>query len=106
MNLSEAKRILKNHGYLLVESVSASEIEANTVYEEEYDTYRGKLENFWWSFSGTFAMSKTDFTGKSKQYKVMAGIVGQPRTRKCLATRANFSSVYEIVADYLNSLSR
>ena len=105
MNLAEAKRILRESGYrILTESVTPGEIEGNTVYEEEYEIYSGKLGNFWWSFSSSFGMSRTDLSQKGRQFKVSAGIVGQPRTRKCLATKANYSNVFEIIANYLNSL--
>lgn len=110
MELKEAKKILNNNGYLLKDkldestSVLPSDIEKNTIYEEEYEIYSGKLNNFWWSFSESFAMSKTDYSGKAKQFKVSAGIMGKPKTRKVLATRANFSNVYQLVSDYLNKI--
>ena len=85
-------------------SIMPSDIEKNTIYDEEYEIYSGKLNNFWWSFSESFAMSKSDFTGKGRQYKVSAGIMGKPKTRKVLATKANFSNVYQLVADYLNKI--
>lgn len=79
-------------------------LKKNTIYEEEYEIYNGKLNNFWWSFSESFGMSKTDYSGKARQFKVSAGIVGKPKTRKVLATKANFSNVYQLVADYLNKI--
>jgi hypothetical protein len=85
-------------------SIMSSDIEKNTIYDEEYEIYSGKLNNFWWSFSESFAMSKSDFSGKGRQYKVSAGIMGKPKTRKVLATKANFSNVYQLVADYLNKI--
>lgn len=112
MELKEAKEIFNNNGYILKDksivdestSILPSDIEKNTIYEKEYGIYNGKLNNFWWSFSESFAMSKSDYSGKAKQFKVSAGIMGKPKTRKVLATRANFSNVYQLVSDYLNKI--
>lgn len=86
-------------------TITFADVESHTIFEEEYDTYYGKFENFWWSFSPSFGMSKTDGSDHYKQFKVMAGIVGKPKTRKVLATKANYNNVFEIVAKYLNSIS-
>lgn len=111
MEFKVAKKILNENGYILKDklvdestSILPSDIEKNTIYEEEYEIYNGKLNNFWWSFSESFGMSKTDYSGKARQFKVSAGIAGKPKTRKVLATKANFSNVYQLVADYLNKI--
>lgn len=86
-------------------TITKFDVEDNTVFEEEYGVYSGKMEGFWWSFSPSWSMSKTDFNGKSQQFKVSAGIIGKPKTRKVLATKANYTTVFEIIANYLNSLN-
>ena len=106
MKFNEAKEILENEGYLITENYYGSVIEKHTVADEqEQDTYHGRLDGFWWSITAGFAMSKSDRSGKSKQYKVYAGKLGEPKTRKCLATKANYSNVFDIIADYLNKLN-
>ena len=105
MQLEEAKELLENEGYIINENYYGVEIEKHTVADEqEQDVYHGRVDGFWWSITAGFAMSKSDRSGKSKQYKVYAGKLGEPKTRKCLATKANFSNVFEIIADYLNKL--
>lgn len=76
--------------------VSAVDIERATREESETPgCFYGNLGEFSWSVSQSEAQG-------TRKFKVTVGRTGVRGSSKCVATRANFESVADIIANYIN----
>ncbi len=76
--------------------VSAVDIERATREESGAPgCFRGDLGEFSWSVSPSWAQGP-------RKFKVSVGRTGVRGSSKCVATRANFESVADIIAKHIN----